>query len=180
MVCNQAPGSGRKMRYGLYSCRGTCQCGTKTYHAVGSNGHEKDDVDWMVSHAGADYLKIDSCCGNQDHRVAFSDYAKFRNAMNATGTQVYFSLCGWHDWYAPPDPSLGYAGGSSLGNSWRIAGDGSGWGPLTNCINTQARVAQYAGPGVGRFRTGCGNCGGLFAEPLLICMACLAWRLGME
>jgi prephenate dehydrogenase len=49
-------------------------------------------VDWMVNHAGADYLKIDSCCGNQDHKVAFSDYAKFRDAMNATGKPVWFSL----------------------------------------------------------------------------------------
>lgn len=86
------------MKYGLYSCRGTCQCGTQTYKAVGSHGYEKEDVDWMVNHAGADYLKIDSCCGDQTHSVAFSDYAKFRDAMNATGKQVYFSLCGWHDW----------------------------------------------------------------------------------
>jgi alpha-galactosidase len=40
--------------YGLYSCRGTCQCGTNTYHAPGSHGYEAADVDWMVA-AGADY-----------------------------------------------------------------------------------------------------------------------------
>lgn len=67
--------------------------------------------------------------------------------MNATGKQVWFSLCGWEDWYSPPDPSLNYTGGASLGNSWRIAGDGSGWGPLTNCMNTQAGAAPYAGMG---------------------------------
>jgi hypothetical protein len=38
------PGNGHKMHYGRYSGRGTCQCGTGTYHATGSNGHEKDDV----------------------------------------------------------------------------------------------------------------------------------------
>lgn len=91
--------------------------------------------------------QIDSCCGNQDHAVAFSDYAKFRDAMNATGKQVWFSLCGWEAWYSPPDPSLNYLGGGSLGNSWRIAGDGSGWGPLTNCLNTQAGAAPYVGLG---------------------------------
>ena len=69
----------------------------------------------MVTYAGADYLKVDSCCGSQDHATAFSDYAKFRDAMNATKTPVYFSLCGWHDWYAPPDPSVNYTGGYSLG-----------------------------------------------------------------
>ncbi len=59
------PGSGEYMHYGLYSCRGTCQCGTGTYSAPGSNGHEIADVDWMVAQ-GADYLKIDSAfttCG---------------------------------------------------------------------------------------------------------------------
>ena len=60
------------MRYGLYSCRGTCQCGTGTYGAPGSHGHEADDTEFMVA-AGAQYLKIDSCCGDQDHAVAFSD-----------------------------------------------------------------------------------------------------------
>jgi len=29
---------------------------------------------------------------------------------------------GWNEWYSPPDPSVGYQGGASLGNSWRIAG----------------------------------------------------------
>ena len=140
------PGSAQYMQYGLYSCRGTCQCSTGTYHAPGSNGYEKADVDYMVAQ-GANYLKIDSCCGNQDHAVAFSDYAKWRDAMNATGKEVWFSLCGWESWYSPPDPALNYSGGSSLGNSWRIAGDGSGWGPLTNCMNTQAAAAPYIGPG---------------------------------
>ena len=32
-----------------------------------------------------------------------------------------------------------------MGNSWRIAGDGSGWGPLTNCMNTIAAVSNYSG-----------------------------------
>jgi hypothetical protein len=59
--------------------------------------------------AGADYLKIDSCCGDQTHAVAFSDYAKFRDALNATGKRVWFSLCGWESWYSPPDPALNCA-----------------------------------------------------------------------
>ena len=140
-------GSGEKMHYGLYSCRGTVQCGSKTYSAVGSYGHEAADVDWMVA-AGADYLKIDSCgATNYTHAGSFAQYAKFRDAMNATGKQVWFSLCGWHHWYSPPDPSIGYKGGASLGNSWRIAGDGKTWPDLTQCMNTQAAVASYNGPG---------------------------------
>ena len=86
---------GETMKYGLYSCRGTCQCGTDKYSAPGSNGFEKEDTDWMIA-AGAKWLKIDSCCGSQEHATAFSDYAKFRDAMNASGTQVWFNLCGWN------------------------------------------------------------------------------------
>jgi len=51
------PGSGEYMKYGLYSCRGTCQCGTGTYQGPGSHGYEAMDTDWMVN-AGADYLKV--------------------------------------------------------------------------------------------------------------------------
>lgn len=74
-----------------------------------------------------DYLKEDSCCGSQDHETAFSDYGKMRDALNKSGTaagrSIYFSLCGWNTWYAPK--------GDSLGNSWRIAGDGTNWGALS-------------------------------------------------
>jgi hypothetical protein len=88
------PGANDFMRYGLYSCRGTCQCGTGSYNAPGSHGYEKADTDFMVA-AGATYIKIDSCCGDQDHATAFSDYGKWRDAMNQTGNRVWFSLCGW-------------------------------------------------------------------------------------
>jgi alpha-galactosidase len=63
------PGSGEYMHYGLYSCRGTCQCGTNTYSAPGSNGHEAADVDFMVA-AGADYLKIDRLVSAAEPRPA--------------------------------------------------------------------------------------------------------------
>ena len=144
-------GTGERMRYGLYSSRGTCQCGTGKYHAVGSHGHEAADAEWMVS-AGASWLKIDSCCGSQDHATAFGDYGRWRDAMNASGTKhgnkpIWFNLCGWHDWYSPPDPTLKYAGGASLGNSWRIFGDGGSFGAITGALNTMARLANYSGPG---------------------------------
>jgi len=81
----------------------------------------------------------DSCCGDQDHGVAFGDYGEMRDALNATGRPVYFSLCGWNTWYAPR--------GDRLGNSWRIAGDGTNWGALSQCMNKNAPLQQYAAPG---------------------------------
>ena len=35
------PGKGKIMKYGLYTCRGTCQCSTQLYHGPGSHGHVK-------------------------------------------------------------------------------------------------------------------------------------------
>lgn len=134
----EVPGKGKIMKYGLYTCRGTCQCGTQLYSGPGGHGYEKEDTAWLAN-AGADYLKVDSCCGDQDHATAFSDYGKWRDGLNATGRDVYFSLCGWNTWYAPV--------GDSLGNSWRIAGDGTNWGALSNCINQNSQLQMYARPG---------------------------------
>ena len=129
---------GTPFKYGLYTSRGTCQCSTEQYEAPGSHGHEVADAQWIAG-AGADYLKEDSCCGSPDHDEAFGDYATMRDALNATGRPVYFSLCGWYAWYAPA--------GASLGNSWRIAGDGTNWGALSECANINAQLTQYAAPG---------------------------------
>jgi alpha-galactosidase len=82
---------------------------------------------------------VDSCCGSTDHQTAFADYAKWRDGFNKTGRPVYVSLCGWNTWYAPV--------GKTLGNSWRIAGDGTNWGALSNCINLNSKLQKYASPG---------------------------------
>ena len=132
------------LEFGLYTCRGTCQCGTDKYQGPGSHGHEREDVLWIAA-AGATWLKVDSCCGSQVHAEAFADYAKFRDALNATGVPIYFNLCGWESWYSPPDPAINFTGGSSLGNSWRISGDGSSYSAITATMNVLAEVAVFAG-----------------------------------
>ena len=100
----EVPGKGKVMKYGLYTCRGTCQCSTQQYQGPGGHGHEAQDAAWLAA-AGADYLKVDSCCGSQDHKEAFADYGKWRDGLNATGRPVYFSLCGWNTWRAHSCPS---------------------------------------------------------------------------
>jgi alpha-galactosidase len=59
-----------------------------------------------------------------------------RDALNSTGRQVYFSLCGWNDWYAPK--------GAILGNSWRIAGDCNGWDTIYNAIRINEPLWKFA------------------------------------
>jgi len=134
----EVPGAGRTLRYGLYTSRGTCQCSTKQYQGPGSSGHIERDAAWMVA-AGADLVKVDSCCGSQQREAAMGDYAAFRDALNATGRPVFLAVCGWNAWYARR--------GHTLGHSWRIALDGTNWGALSHCANVNARLSKHASPG---------------------------------
>ena len=95
---------------GLYGDRGNETCGGR----IGQYGMEVIDANTLASW-GVDYWKEDSCGGSQDHSVAFAEYASMRDALNATGRPIFFSLCGWEAWYAPV--------GASLGNSYRIGPD---------------------------------------------------------
>jgi len=104
----------KKLKFGTYTDRGTKTCGGKP----GALAHEKIDAATYASW-GVDYLKEDSCNAPADHATAFSEYAAMRDALNATGRPILFSLCGWNSWYAPM--------GDYLGNSWRIGPDD------TNC-----------------------------------------------
>lgn len=53
---------------------------------------------------------------------------------------MYFDVCGWNDWYAPV--------GASLGNEWRIGPDDGRWDLVLQNINIDAKLPQYAGPGM--------------------------------
>lgn len=135
-IHSQSYAPGAYLHYGLYTSRGTCQCSTPWYSGPGSQGYEVcgsalaarrspllacsvaaaatalpppsqvQDAQYFAD-AGADYVKEDSCCGSQTPSVAFADYARMRDALNATGRHIYFALCGWEDWYAPVGASLG-------------------------------------------------------------------------
>jgi alpha-galactosidase len=124
----------KRLMFGVYTDRGTATCGKRP----GSQDHEEIDAqtyaDW-----GVDYVKEDSCNAPGDHGSAFIQYSKMRDALNATDRPIYFSLCGWNNWYAP----IGY----SLGNSWRIGPDDSNWGAILKNIDINAELAVYAGPG---------------------------------
>lgn len=123
------------LKFGVYTDRGNETCAGRP----AAKDHEILDArtyahDWQI-----DYLKEDSCHATADHSAAFSEYGTMRDALNSTGRPIYFSLCGWNDWYAPH--------GASLGNSWRIGPDDTNWkGVLTN-IDIMAPLGKFAGPG---------------------------------
>ena len=48
---------------------------TKQYQGPGSKGHVRRDAAWMAA-AGADFVKVDSCCGSQQRDEAIADYAE--------------------------------------------------------------------------------------------------------
>jgi alpha-galactosidase len=122
------------LKFGVYTDRGTKTCGG----FPGSLGYEKIDAQTYASW-GVDFLKEDSCNAVNDPTVAFPQYSRMRDALNATGRPILFSLCGWEDWYPPV--------GTSLGNMWRINHDGKNWTRVINNINTMASLSYCGGPG---------------------------------
>lgn len=132
----------KKLKFGIYTDRGSQTC----MHRAGSRYHEETDAqtyaEWRV-----DFVKEDSCAAYVDPDKAFAEYGLMRDALNKTGRPIFFALCGWHDWYAPPMPSLNYSGGYSLGNSARINADDNSWVGALSSADVMARLAKYARPG---------------------------------
>jgi len=125
---------GLGLKLGIYTDRGTLTCTGRP----GSSGHEELDAqtfaDW-----GVDYLKEDSCFAPTDPSEALAQYARMRDALRKAGRPIYFSLCGWEAWYAPP--------GYSLGNSWRIAPDVNNLMDVYRAAMVMTTVAQFSRPG---------------------------------
>jgi len=122
------------LKFGLYTDRGTNTCAGRP----GSLNYESIDAKTYAAW-GVDYVKEDSCNAPNTPEAAFPEYGTMRDALNATGRPIYFSLCGWESWYAP----VGY----SLGNSWRIGGDNTNWPAVLNNINIDSQLTEYAHPG---------------------------------
>ena len=76
------------MLFGIYTARGSSTCMGRP----GSDLHETIDAktfaDW-----GVDYLKEDSC-GGSTHGTVWEQYARMRDALNATGRAIYYSITG--------------------------------------------------------------------------------------
>ena len=110
--------------FGLYGDRGTMDCAKNP----GNKGHVVSDAKQYAAW-DIDWYKTDNCYTDRSsHAEAIEDYSEMRDALNATGKQIWLALCGWANWYAPPDPTIRYGGGKTLGNSWRSGPDtGTGW-----------------------------------------------------
>jgi alpha-galactosidase len=84
---------GLGFRVGQYTDRGTTFCGGPD--GTGSQGYELHDGLWFGRNASVDFVKEDSCSATADEEQAFHQYALMRDALNASGRPIVFSLCGW-------------------------------------------------------------------------------------
>jgi alpha-galactosidase len=122
------------LKFGLYSCAGTLTCAGRP----GSKGYEYKDAE-KYAEWGVDYLKLDWCnTSGQDSRQS---YQLMRNALEAAGRPIVFSICEW----GSTQPWLWAKG---IGNLWRTTGDiQANWSSVTNLLDQQVGLEKYAGPG---------------------------------
>eukprot|EP00128_Syssomonas_multiformis_P010657 Colp12_sorted_trinity150504_noHs@26217 len=120
--------------FGLYSDAGFKTCAGRP----GSLGYEEIDAktyaEWDVS-----YLKYDNC--NTDGTSPKKRYPPMRDALNATGKKIFFSMCEW----GVEDPATW---SKEVGNSWRTTGDiSANWKSWTGILDQNDKWAKYAAPG---------------------------------
>ncbi|KAL0317015.1 UNVERIFIED_CONTAM: Alpha-galactosidase 3 [Sesamum angustifolium] len=122
------------LKLGIYSDAGAFTCQVRP----GSLFHESDDAKLFASW-GVDYLKYDNCFNlGIDPETR---YPPMRDALNATGRTIFYSLCEW----GVHDPAL-WAG--RVGNSWRTTDDiNDSWASMTTIADLNDKWAAFAGPG---------------------------------
>lgn len=125
---------GKGLKLGIYSDAGVFTCQVRP----GSLYHESEDAKLFASW-DIDYLKYDNCFNlGIDPKKR---YPPMREALNATGCTIFYSLCEWGE----DDPAL-WAGG--VGNSWRTTQDiNDSWASMTTIADLNDKWAAYAGPG---------------------------------
>ena len=121
------------LRLGIYSSAGykTCQ------GLPGSLGYEEIDAktwaEWEI-----DYVKYDNCY--HDDRNGTIRYTKMGKALNATGREMFYSICNWGEekvweW-------------GSIGNSWRTTGDiEDNFDSVRAIYKRNILYKKYSGPG---------------------------------
>ena len=121
------------LKFGIYSSAGfkTCQA------FPASLGMEELDA---ASYAawGVDYLKYDNCY--QDHGLPQTRYGAMKSALQASGRDVFYSLCEW----GRENPATWAPG---IADSWRISGDiRDEWHSIVERAEIEAALWRYSGP----------------------------------
>ncbi|KAH3744287.1 alpha galactosidase [Pelomyxa schiedti] len=120
--------------FGVYSDAGYYTCAGRP----GSLGYETQDANTYAKW-GVDYLKYDNC--NSDGTSPKERYPVMRDALNATGREIFFSMCEWGE----EQPARW---GADVGNSWRTTGDiTDSWMRVIEILDKNNLWADFAGPG---------------------------------
>ena len=130
------------LKFGVYTDRGTTTCKTRP----GSYGYEAIDAATYASW-DVDYVKEDSCAASGNKTISYAEYAKMRDALNATNRVMYFSLCHGEYYYSML--------GGSLGNSWRVGTDDNSWDNILINIDTMAQYNLHLYSGKGGWNDPC-------------------------
>ncbi|CAB9502349.1 Probable alpha-galactosidase B [Seminavis robusta] len=124
------------LKFGLYSDAGLMTCQQRP----GSLGVESIDAQTYADF-GCDFLKYDNCFSF--HLPPQQRYQAMRDALNATGRPIFYSLCEWGEQdpatWAPP-----------VGNSWRTTpdiGQRPTWSILMKMTDLNEPLWSTAGPG---------------------------------
>lgn len=135
----------RGLKLGIYSDAGSETCAGRP----GSLGHEYQDA-LQYARWGIDYLKYDWC--NTINVNAQGAYQLMRDALQAAGRPIFFSMCEWGDNHP-------WRWAKGIGDSWRIGPDiwcsfdSTRVFPtyiqcsVIDCINRNDSLRSYAGPG---------------------------------
>jgi alpha-galactosidase len=121
------------LKFGLYLDRGTKTCGG----LPGSYGYEIQDANQLASW-GVDYVKDDNC---SVVGKLYEDYTNMRNALQATGRPIVFSMCSW-GFPGILVPEL------DIAHLWRTSSDiKDTWDRMITIGEANNVYAPYAGPG---------------------------------
>ncbi|GJP34363.1 hypothetical protein CLOM_g18814 [Closterium sp. NIES-68] len=124
----------RGLKLGIYSDAGFRTCAGKP----GSLGHEATDASTFAEW-GVDYLKYDNCIN--DGSPSQKRYTAMRNALDATGRGIFFSMCEW-GLSAPATWAYGVA------DTWRTTLDiEDTWRSMIGIADANNKWAKYAKPG---------------------------------
>jgi alpha-galactosidase len=124
----------RGLKFGLYTDAGrrTCEGRPGSYRFYEQDA--RTYAEWAV-----DYTKVDWC--NSDSLNARTQYTEFRDALQAAGRPIVFSICEWgstRPWEWAP----------GVGHLWRTTGDISDrWGSMIRILDASSTHALAAGPG---------------------------------
>jgi alpha-galactosidase len=133
------------LKLGIYSDAAEKTCGEQP----GSLGYEERDAAAFASW-GTDYLKCDYCFAPEDPETSIARYGKMAQALRKTGRPIVFAVCEWgprEPWtWAPRIGAQLWRTTWDIRDIWDGEYNDNNLG-ITNIIDRQADLADYAGPG---------------------------------